>query len=91
MYDVFYNIRQTSLEYLQLHYMDTDSFVLSFSKSNATNEHMAHLRCLDFAIISNNKVPGIFKHDLGSRTIEEFITLSPKTYSFKNYLKVKEI
>ena len=28
IYDVFYNILQTSLEDLQLHYMDTDSFVL---------------------------------------------------------------
>ena len=27
------------------------------------------------------KVPGKFKHELGSRIIEEFIALSPKTYS----------
>ena len=27
MYDVFYNILQPSLKDLQLHYMDTDSFV----------------------------------------------------------------
>ena len=30
MYDVFYNFLQRSLKDLQLHYMDTDSFVLSF-------------------------------------------------------------
>ena len=32
MYDVFYNILQSSLKDLQLHYMDTDSFVLNFSE-----------------------------------------------------------
>ena len=31
MYDVFYNILQTSRKDLQLHYMDTDSFVLSYT------------------------------------------------------------
>ena len=35
----------------------------------------------------NNKVPGKFKYELGSKVIEEFIALSPKTYSFKNYPK----
>ena len=33
-------------------------------------------------------VPGKFKHELGSRIKEEFIALSPKTYSFKNYPKI---
>ena len=42
---------------------------------------------LDIPIKTNNKVPGKFKHELGSRIIEEFIVLSPKTYSFKNYPK----
>ena len=42
---------------------------------------------LDIPIKTNNKVPGKFKHKLGSRIIEEFIALSPKTYSFKNYPK----
>ena len=40
MYDVFYNILQPSLKNLQLHYMDTDSFVLNFSEGNVDNEHM---------------------------------------------------
>ena len=39
---------------------------------------------LDIPIKTNNKVPGKFKHDLGSRIIEEFIVLTPKTYSFKD-------
>ena len=42
---------------------------------------------LDIHIKTNNKVPGKFKHELGSRNIEEFIALSLKTYSFKNYPK----
>ena len=41
----------------------------------------------DIPIKTNNKVPGKFKPELGSRIIEEFIALSPKTYSFKNYPK----
>ena len=40
MYDVFYNILQPSLKDLQLHYMDTDSFVLSFTEGNVDNDHM---------------------------------------------------
>ena len=38
MYDVLYNTLQPSLKDLQLHYMDTDSFVLSFSEGNVDNE-----------------------------------------------------
>ena len=33
----------------------------------------------------NNKAPGKIKHELGSKIVEEFIALSPKTYSFKDY------
>ena len=86
MYDVFYNILQPSLKDLQLHYMDTDSFVLSFSEGNVDNEHM-DLSNLEPPIKTNNKIPGKFKHELGSKVIEEFIALSPKTYSFKDYPK----
>ena len=86
MFDVFYNILQPSLKDLTLHYMDTDSFVLSYSEGKVSDEHM-DLSNLDIPIKTNNKVPGKFKHELGSRIIEEFIALSPKTYSFKNYPK----
>ena len=94
MYDVFYNILQRSLKDLQLHYMDTDSFVISFSECNVDNENM-DLSNLDPRsgafpdppIKTNNKVPGRFKQELGSKVIEEFIALSPKTYSFKEYPK----
>ena len=86
MYDVFYNILQPSLKDLTLHYMDTDSFVLSYSEGKFSDEQM-DLSNLDIPIKTNNEVPGKFKHELGSRIIEEFIALSPKTYSFKNYPK----
>ena len=89
MYDVFYNILQPSLKDLTLHYMDTDSFVLSYSEGKVSDEHM-DLSNLEVPIKTNNKVPGKFKHELGSRIIEEFIALSRKTYSFKNYPKNKE-
>ena len=91
MYDVFYNILQQSLKDLILHYMDTDSFVLGYSEGKVSDEHM-DLSNLDIPTKTNNKVPGKCKHELGSRIIEEFIALSPKTYSFKNYPKnTKEI
>ena len=60
--------------------MDTDSSVLSFSEGNADDKYM-DLSNLDSPIKTNNKVPGIFKHELGSREIEDFIVLKSKTYS----------
>ena len=73
--------------------MDTESFVLSYSEGKVSDEPM-DLSNLDprsgfpdIPIKTNNKVPGKFKHELGNRIIEEFIALSPKLYSFKNYPK----
>ena len=84
MFDVFYNILQPSLKDLTLHYTDTDCFVLSYSKGKVSDEHI-DLSNLDIPMKTNNNVPGKFKHELGSRIIEEFIV--PKTSSFKNYPK----
>ena len=86
MYDVFYNILQPSLKDLQLHYMDTDNFVFSFREGNVDNEHVDQSN-LEPPIKTNNKVKGKFKRELGSKVMEEFIALSPKTYSFKDYPK----
>ena len=83
MYDVFYNILQPSLKDLQLNYMDTDNFVLSFSEGNVDNEHM-DLSNLGPPIKNNNKVPAKFKHEVGNKIIEEFVELTSKTYSFKD-------
>ena len=86
IFDVIYNILQPSLKDLTLHYIDTDSFVLNYSEGKVSDEHM-DLSKLDIPIKNNNKIPGKFKRELGSRIIEEFIALSPNTYSFKNYPK----
>ena len=83
MFDVIYNFLQPSLKDLTLHYMDTDSFILSYSEDKVSDEHM-DLSNLDRPIKTNNKVPGKFKHELGRKIFEEFIVLTPKTYSFKD-------
>ena len=83
---MYYKILQLSLKDLTLQYMDTDSFVLCYSEGKVSDEHM-DLSNLDIPIKTNNKLSGKFKHELGSRITEEFIALSPKTYSFKNYPK----
>ena len=54
--------------------MNTNSFVLSFSEGNVDNEHM-DLSNLDNPIKTNNKIPGKFKHELGSNVTEEFLVL----------------
>ena len=64
--------------------MDTDCFVLNFSEGNVDNEHM-DLSNLEPQIKTNNNVPGKFKHEMGSRIIEEFVAQKPKTYSSKDY------
>ena len=90
MYDVIYNIRQPSLKNLQLHYKDTDSFVLSYTEGKISDEHV-DVSNLEPPIKTNNKVPGKFKHETESIIIEEFVALAPKTYSFKHYSdKTKE-
>ena len=83
MYDVFYNILQPSLKDLQLHYMDTDSFELSYTEGKVSDEHM-DLSNLEPPIKTNNKVPGKIKHGMGSNVTAEFVALTPKTYSFKD-------
>ena len=79
----FYNVLQPSLKDLQLHYMDTDGFVLSFTEGNGSFEYM-DLSNLDTPIKKNIKIPGEFKHEIGSKEREKFVVLKPKTYSFKN-------
>ena len=71
MFDVFYKILKPSLKDVTLHYMDTDSFVLSYSESKFSDEHM-DLSNIDIPKKTNNKVPGKFKYELRSRIIEEF-------------------
>ena len=60
MYDVFYNFFQPYLKDLQLHYMDTHSFVFSYTEAKVSDEHM-DLFNLGCPIKTNIKVPGKFK------------------------------
>ena len=64
--------------------MDTDSFVLNCTEGNVGNEHI-DLSNLEPPIKTNNKVPVNFNYQLGCRITEDFIALSPKTSSFKDY------
>ena len=64
--------------------MDTDIFVLSHTEGKFSDEHM-DLSNVEPPIKTNNKVPGKFKHEMGSNIIEEFVALTPKTYGFKCY------
>ena len=80
MYEFLCDVLQPSLKDLMLHYMDTDSFVLSFSEGNVDDKYL-DLSNLDNPIKTNNEFPGKFKHELGSRDIKEFIVLKPKSYS----------
>ena len=79
-YEFFYNVLQPSLEDLMLHYMDTVSFVLRFSEGKVDDKYM-DLSDLDTPIKTNNKDPGKFKLELGSREIEELKVIKPKTFS----------
>ena len=54
MHEFFYDVLQPSLKDLMLHYMDTDSFVLSFSESNVDDKYM-DLGNFDTPIKTNNK------------------------------------
>ena len=56
MFDVFYNKLQPTLKDLTIHYMDADSFVLSYSEGKVSDKHM-DLSNLDIPIKTNNKVP----------------------------------
>ena len=71
MYEFFFNVLHPSPKDLMLHYMEADSFVVSFSEGNVDDKHM-NLSNLDAPIKTNTKVPGNFKHELGRRIIEEF-------------------
>ena len=84
MYKFYYDVLNLSLEDINLHYMDTDSFILIYSRDNV---HMdIDLSNLDprsgfpdIPIKTKNKVPGKFKNELESKIVEEFFVLKPKT------------
>ena len=85
MYDVFYNILQPSLKDIQLHYMNTDSFVLGFISGNISDDNRDFYN-FDIPIKTNNPILS-----QASKIIDEIINLSHKTYSFKHYNAKKRI
>ena len=72
----YYDVLKPSLEDINLHYLDTDNFILSCCRGNVDNEHK-DLSNVDprsgfpnIPIKTYNKVPGKFKHEQGSKIIE---------------------
>ena len=84
MYDTFYNVLKSSLQDLQLHHLDTDSYIISYIEGKITEEYL-DLGNLDPLIKANYKKPGKFKYQFRDKIIDEFIVLSSKTYSIKYY------
>ena len=77
---------------VKLCYMDTDSFIMNI-KTNDFYEDIASDVENGFDTSNyevnrplptgkNKKVIGLMKDELGGKTITEFVTLRPKTYSF---------
>ena len=95
MYETYYDKLQPyfGLEILQLHYMDTDSFVLSVNTKDIIKDLKNHEDLFDFSnlnetheFISNKKqkVPGKFKIPTPENVwIDEFVCLRRKMFSFK--------
>ena len=79
MYDTFYNVLKLSLNYQQLIYIDTDSFIISWTEGNIPDEYM-DLSNLDIQIKTNNEVTGKIKCEFRSKIIIVFLVLSSKPY-----------
>ena len=84
MYDVFYNILQPSLKDLTLHYMDTDSFVLSYSESKVSDEHM------DLSNLEIPKEKGIKKHNK-ARHIDYYDALMNNTQRTVDECRIQKV
>ena len=95
MYETYYDTLQPYFgqENLQLHYMDTDSFVPSIKTKNITHDLLNLIDSFDFSNLNvthelfnneNKKVVGKFKIETPENIwIDEFVCLRSKSYSFK--------
>ena len=95
MYETYYDKLQSYFghENIQLHYMDTDSFVLSVNTKDSINdlkdlEHIIVFSNIDknheLFINKNKKVLGKFEKETPKNIlIDEFIALRSKIYAFK--------
>ena len=108
MYEFYYDILQSHFgeDKLQLHYMDTDSFVLSIKIRDSLENHLEQLNDhFDFSNLDkthslysrkNEKVVGKFKIETGPYlTIDKFVALASKLYSYtvneKEHSKMKGV
>ena len=92
MYDFNYN-RLSNVRGLELHYIDTGSFVLSYANTEENKQEFIRLSDeFDYSNLDptdpryktkNKKVVGKFKIETGSKKIEEFIALKAKCYYVK--------
>ena len=95
MYETYYDILQTYFgeEKIQLHYVDTDAFVLSLNTRDIVKDLKNLEYIFDFSNLDkthelfskkNKKVIGKFETEtLKSIWIEEFVCLRSKMYAFK--------
>ena len=95
MYETYYDILQPYFgqENIQLHYIDTDAFILSLKTQNITKDLKYLEEIFDFSNIDKNhdlfsnknkKVIGKFKIETPKNIwIDEFICLRSKMYAFK--------
>ena len=94
MYETFYDILQPYFgnQNLQLHYIDTDAFVLSIDSDNINIDLKNLEDIIDFSNLDkdhelystkNKKVVGIFKIETPKNVfIDEFVCLRSKMYAF---------
>ena len=94
MYQYYYDVLQPHFgeTNLQLHYMDTDSFVLSIKCNDLVEQLLKLEDYFDFSNLDkdhilfsnkNKKVVGKFKIETGpSLTLDRFVALKPKIYCF---------
>ena len=92
MYETLYDILQPyfGMEIIQLHYMDTDSFILSVNAKDLIKDLKNLENIFDFSSLKklssnkNKKVIGKFKKAINKNVIiDEFVCLRSKKYSFK--------
>ena len=93
MYEFWYDYMKPKYDNnVKLCYMDTDSFIMNIKTEDfykdISNDVEKRFDTSDYEVDrplptgNNKKVIGLMKDELGGKTIAEFVTLRPKTYSY---------
>ena len=93
MYEFWYNYMKPKYnDSVRLCYMDTDSFVMHIKTNDFYKDIASDVEnrfdTSNYEVNrplptgKNKKIIGLMKDELGGKTITEFVTLRPKTYSF---------